>query len=463
MASPGSPSQLLSPPSKHTVPATPGFQQGSPTKSSLGTASKITSTVKVPLSTLKSPRPAPSEGPKSPSTVSHSQREVQQLSSVPLPLEEDNQQDPSAAFVSSDDEPSFAPVSGLDSRKVQRGGSGAWVLPSAAILVIVSVAAAAVLCSSPPLIHGLPQHVTDAVAPSCAKGMEIWALTKQHLQRLDSTIDSHLPPNIVQQKAQTLQLLSSYLSQAQDAARQQLVQIKAQVDAMLNKTAATTNTATPAEPVQEQPKAAAAATSFQNIISKEQFRSIISPDEAWAEHVDDFWHAAAPLALHKQKPAAVLLACSAAEGCDAAVQSLLASAGNCGELVPGSSYAASNPDAAGQLQQTLLGVITRCPGQAVLAVSNAELFSIGSVAVLNNALSEAGHLQQDGSAVSTAGTLFVFPVLSSVAADDASFDSRVKDQLLSALEQATEQGEEQGTAVLRAFRRRVDFVAPTHA
>ena len=134
-------------------------------------------------------------------------------------------------------------------------------------------------------------------------------------------------------------------------------------------------------------------------------------------------------------------------------------------LLNGGDFAA--PSSAGRLQEELTGLLSACPnGVAVLQA--ADRISLPGLGVLSNALSESGNLQQNGRSVSSSGALYI--IVSEWGADPAAddYEAAVKAALEAAMKSAHEAAEEaqskliagQASAITRALRRRIDFVAP---
>lgn len=84
--------------------------------------------------------------------------------------------------------------------------------------------------------------------------------------------------------------------------------------------------------------------------------------------------------------------------------------------------------------------------------------------MLNNALSESGNLQQAGTSIPThlALYLFVFETGTSTEGDESKYAGLVKEHLVFAIESTQAEGsmDDTGRALLQAFRRRIDHIAP---
>ncbi|MEW5319873.1 MAG: hypothetical protein WDW38_010992 [Sanguina aurantia] len=113
--------------------------------------------------------------------------------------------------------------------------------------------------------------------------------------------------------------------------------------------------------------------------------------------------------------------------------------------------------------QPLCPLASGCPHGVVL-VRYVHMLSLRSLSVLNNALSESGNLQQAGTSIPTHRALyvFVFETATPTEGDESRYAALVKEHLLFAIESTQAEGsmDDTGRALLQAFRRRIDHIAP---
>ncbi|GFR40017.1 hypothetical protein Agub_g552 [Astrephomene gubernaculifera] len=188
-------------------------------------------------------------------------------------------------------------------------------------------------------------------------------------------------------------------------------------------------------------------------MEQSEFLAILDQSPQQQQYAQDLWEFAGVQVAEKQKAAAWVLTCRNEAECGAAKGALFgASSGFLHIEGPAFSEASS----AGQLQLELVDFLRSNPRGLVL-VTKPERLHPNSVVVLNNALSESGHLQMDGQPVATAEALYVVLVEHVVQGADA--EEEVKDRLVKAISEVDPNADpNMVAAVVRSFRRRLDAV-----
>ena len=163
---------------------------------------------------------------------------------------------------------------------------------------------------------------------------------------------------------------------------------------------------------------------FPMVLPQSALAPLVAPGHGDA--LDDLYTSVLRFSHEKQKAVGLALACTAEPQCSAAAQALLGGANSKAfKHISGEDFTGS--DAAGNLQLELATFLSAAPN-GVVVVTNLDSMSVGGIAVLNNALSEAGGLQLDGATVRTGRALFVL-VTVVPGASGAEFESAVKDAI----------------------------------
>ncbi|KAG1675282.1 hypothetical protein FOA52_016314 [Chlamydomonas sp. UWO 241] len=413
------------------------------------------------------------------------------LSAVPLPEDDDSGEraEEAARKTASPDVVKRAPVS--DQRKAggRVGSSGmgtstlgvlARALSSVLVLALLGTAAMHGACSPsmagarsamPPATQQLIH--TAAASPACGTwNMQVAAFAaRPEVRQLRATAQQHLGD-----AAAALALLHAsaeqQLSELRGRAGALTAAARAHVEALIARAKgapsepASAPEAPPATPLPPPPFADAWAVVSAAI------------GEAAAPSIADAWDAAASHAAGAHKALGVLLACGDESTCaGASARMAAATAARCVLSLSGHTFG-DNDDGAGRLQANLAALSATC-GAPLIVFEGLDVTTPGVVAVLNNALSESGNLQSDGTGVSMASAAFVFPVAtgSGGLADAGGYEGfarSAKDVLAQRMIDAhaataagVVAGEGKGaadaaaaTVLLRALRRRLDVVVP---
>ncbi|MEW5304368.1 MAG: hypothetical protein WDW36_006981 [Sanguina aurantia] len=203
--------------------------------------------------------------------------------------------------------------------------------------------------------------------------------------------------------------------------------------------------------------------SFTSLFSLHSFRALLADGKRWSENATDFWAHVVLQTSHKAKGTGLVLTCRHTVECDSAASDVIATVAPASCLLQLHSTTYSTDTSAGDLQQLLSSFLTGCPHGVVL-VRYVHMLSLRSLSVLNNALSESGNLQQAGTSIPTHRALyvFVFETATPTEGDESRYAALVKEHLLFAIESTQAEGsmDDTGRALLQAFRRRIDHIAP---
>ncbi|KAG2483998.1 hypothetical protein HYH03_017165 [Edaphochlamys debaryana] len=189
-------------------------------------------------------------------------------------------------------------------------------------------------------------------------------------------------------------------------------------------------------------------------VTRDAFLDIVDTTPRVQQHAAELWEAAGVQVASKRKPAVWVMACRSDAECGGANSAFFAAASEF-YRVEGASL--STPSSGGTLQSELVTFLKSCPTGLVI-IGQPQRLHPNSVAVLNSAFSEGGHLQHHGTPISSHRALYV--VLVHAPGVNVNDEAAVKDWLVSTITAADPDMGEQAAAIARSFRRRLDAVLP---
>lgn len=377
-----------------------------------------------PRSVAKSPSKSGQHTPDHAKTISRLE-EVQTVSKIPLPADDEVQQE----YASSDEESTpTAPQAQVQQHSQPSKGKGAGVGIFFSFLLLLSLTAAGLTCFGGHMVP-IPPELQTAAAPYCSAAQAGLQTAQAVLKELDL--------NILREQ------MEAHLHLVVSQARENFGRIQRTIQ----------HTVTLATGSQE-------PASFQDVLSFAAFRALLMDGDSWTEQATDFWLSIPKQLEEKQKGAGVLVVCANAQECAAVVDNVRTS-NPVALVISGSSYA--SPGSAGQLQADLAAFLVK-HAAGVVVVTQPERLDQHALAVLNNVLSEAGNLMLDGKPITTSKALYL--VLTEVTVQDGveqdTWASSARKRLRNVLKAAATE-EEDKKAIVNAFIRRLDFVAPSKA
>ncbi|KAG2431291.1 hypothetical protein HYH02_013422 [Chlamydomonas schloesseri] len=435
--------------------------------------------------------------------------DVKNLASVPLPDDGDETE----PFASSEDEqprsqPTSpgpkgtpppraaaprAPVAAARGGSDGGGGSGLFGFFSlTSILVTVVLALVLAPCADPELFTTMSK-ATAHYGPLCknvvglqAKAAELLADAKVQASQQARELHAKLPPNVqellakaaepVQQAhAAALPLITKYAVEAQqrldpiaekakaawrDASRETLTRaaplleqaLKAAGLAAPEPAAAATTAAPSPAPANPPPNPPAPKPVPITVLSLSDMNTIVEDSASVRQYLSELWDAAAVQVASKRKAVVWVLACRSEGECGAAEGKFFDAKSF--YRIDGGFFSTAN--SAGSLQNELATYL-RGEQLGLVLVGSPSRLHPNAVKVLNDAISEGGHLTQDGVPVVTHRALYV--VLADVAGVDVHDEAAVKDKLCADIAAAGDD-DDASAAIVRSFRRRIDAVLP---
>ncbi|KAG2430460.1 hypothetical protein HXX76_009983 [Chlamydomonas incerta] len=434
--------------------------------------------------------------------------DVKNLASVPLPDDGDETE----PFASSEDEQprsqptspgpkgtppprAAAPRAPAPPARAGSGGSSSLFGFFSLTSVLVTVALALVLapCADPELFTTM-RKATAHYEPLCknvvglqAKAAELLADAKAQASQQARELHAKLPPNVqellakaaepVQQAhAAALPLITKYAAEAQqrlepiaekakaawrDASRETLTRAAPLLEQALKAAglaapepaaAAPTPAAAPSPAPASPPPPPAPKPIPITVLGLSEMNTIVEDSADVRQYLSELWDAAAVQVATKRKAVVWVIACRSEGECGAAEGKFFDAKSF--YRIDGGFY--STPDSAGALQSELATYLRGEPSGLVLVGSPRRLHP-NAVKVLNDAISEGGHLTQDGVPVVTHRALYV--VLADVAGVDVHNEVAVKDKLCADIAAAGD-ADDASAAIVRSFRRRLDAVLP---
>ncbi|PNH00440.1 hypothetical protein TSOC_013737 [Tetrabaena socialis] len=409
--------------------------------------------------------PAPSGPPKTPAPAT----DVKKIASVPLPDDEESEpyasSDSDAQLPLSPGQQPAPPTTSGSSSSGSGGSQGLWLFAMLSVVATLLIGVLLVPCADAGLYSAVRtpnyEHLCKELVRAHGRTADAaWHLYAQAAERA-AELHSKLPPPAQQLLARArcavedahaaaLPLLSKPLAEAQ----QRLLPVQERALRVWRQ--ATREAFTRLAPLLEAALAHAAAPSPIPIacISQADFLGLLDQSPAVQQHGQELWHAAARQVASKRKAPVWVITCGS-EAEHLAVVGGLFSAASSFFRIEGAAY--SLPDHAGTLQAELVGYLKTDPAGLVL-VAQPDRLHPNSVAVLNAAMSEGGHLQMHGVPVATERALYV--VLLEGVSSGAEGEAAVKDQLTRAMTEADPDAGDDAAAIARSFRRRLDAVLP---
>eukprot|EP00198_Chlamydomonas_reinhardtii_P013481 XP_001702818.1 predicted protein [Chlamydomonas reinhardtii] len=346
-------------------------------------------------------------------------------------------------------------------------------------------------CADPELFTTM-RKATAHYEPLCrnvvglqAKAAELLADAKWQASQQARDLHAKLPPNVqellakaaepVQQAhAAALPLFNKYAAEAQqrldpiaekakaawrDASRETLTRAAPLLEQALK--AAGLTAPQPAAPAPAAAASPAPATPPPppapkpvpiTVLGLSEMNGIVEDSASVRQYLSELWDAAAVQVASKRKAVVWVLACRSEGECGAAEAKFFDAKSF--YRIDGGFY--STPGSAGSLQSELTTYLRGEQAGLVLVGSPSRLHP-NAVKVLNDAVSEGGHLTQDGVPVVTHRALYV--VLADVPGVDVHDEAAVKDKLCADIAAAGD-GDDASAAIVRSFRRRLDAVLP---
>ncbi|KAL4527200.1 hypothetical protein Ndes2526B_g09091 [Nannochloris sp. 'desiccata'] len=203
---------------------------------------------------------------------------------------------------------------------------------------------------------------------------------------------------------------------------------------------------------------------FNGKLNTAVLKSIVRTNQGagWEEldlSLTDAW-AGGKIAADTNKANVILFVCSSSSNCEETVSELSVAAPVASTLVLNQVELTSGK---GHLQSRLAKFFKDQPN-GVVVVPDVEQISLDILPVLNNVMGEYGSVMRDGEEISAADATFLLtwqaPPAILAEDSDTSFNLAAKKDLTLLMREDLDGDDEAGQAVVDAFRRRIDLVAP---